>query len=526
MGRVKKKSEEIIEEIIGEVTETITRRIVILGAGESGVGAALLAQNKKFEVFVSDAGEILEKYKKILLENNILFEENKHTETLILSADEVIKSPGIPHKVPIIKALQAKNIPIISEIEFAFRYTKAKIIGITGSNGKTTTTLLTYHLLKNAGFSVGLGGNIGDSFAAQVIKDEFEYYVLELSSFQLDDCFLMRPYIAVLLNITPDHLDRYNYDFEQYAAAKFRIAQAQTNADYLIYNNVNNGGVISGNSMKLLEKVQSQKIPIFVTEHWIGQKTFVKTKIGGLATKSDIKVIFGNKRSEFSEEDFVLKGKHNIFNCLCAIQISMIVGVSEKKIKEGLLSFKNAPHRLEEIAVINEITFINDSKATNVDSVFYALGSFKRTEPHIIWIVGGVDKGNEYEVLDNLVRGKVRNLIFLGKDNQKLEKYYQNNQPENHQQENQQENLSKNFNKPIFQTQSIKEAVEYGFSVAQKGDVVLLSPACASFDLFQNYMDRGEQFRQNVLDLKEKEDKKEEEKQKNKKTKGAKTTKK
>ena len=472
-----------------------TKKIVILGAGESGVGAALLAQAKGFDIFVSDAGEILEKYKKILSKNNISFEEKKHTNELILSADEVIKSPGIPHKAQIIKDLEAKNIPIISEIEFAFRYTKAKIIGITGSNGKTTTTLLTYHLLKNAGLNVGLGGNIGDSFAVQVIEDTFDYYVLELSSFQLDDCFLMKPYIAVLLNITPDHLDRYNYDFEKYAAAKFRISQAQTNEDYFIYNAFSEE--ITNN--QLLEKVQSQKTPIFVADH-VGEVIRTHTlhnahnnaHAGGFADLESIEVNFEGKKISFSEEDFTLKGKHNIFNSLCAIQVAMILGISENKIKESLLSFKNAPHRLEQIAVINDITFINDSKATNVDSVFYALGSFKRTEQHIIWIVGGVDKGNEYEVLDDLVKEKVKNFVFLGKDNQKLEKYYQN------QSENQSE---KNFNQPVFQTENIKEAIKYGFSVAKKGDIVLLSPACASFDLFQNYMDRGEQFRQNVLDL-------------------------
>ncbi len=476
-----------------------TKKIVILGGGESGVGAALLAQNQGFEVFVSDAGEILKKYKNILSENNISFEENKHTNEFILLADEVIKSPGISHKAQIIKDLQAKNIPIISEIEFAFRYTKAKIIGITGSNGKTTTTLLTYHLLKNAGLNVGLGGNIGDSFAAQVIEDKFEYYVLELSSFQLDDCFLMNPYIAVLLNITPDHLDRYNYDFEQYAAAKFRISQAQTKEDFFVYNGFSEE--ITKNPF--LEKVQSQKISIFVNDE-LPNNNLETHNLTTFAIQNSIQVAFEGKKINFSEEDFTLKGKHNIFNTLCAVQVAMILGISERNIKESLLTFKNAPHRLEEIAVINGITFINDSKATNVDSVFYALGSFKRTEPHIIWILGGVDKGNEYEVLDNLVKEKVRNFVFLGKDNKKLEKYYQNDQPENHQQENEGDDHKKElkkFDKPIFQTQSIKEAVEYGFKVAKKGDIVLLSPACASFDLFQNYMDRGEQFRQNVLNL-------------------------
>ncbi len=482
------------------ISEKPIKRIVILGAGESGVGASLLAQAKGFEVFVSDAGEILEKYKNILLENNIPFEENKHTNELILSADEIIKSPGIPHKAQIIKDLQAKKIPIISEIEFAFRYTKAKIIGITGSNGKTTTTLLTHHLLKNAGLNVGLGGNIGDSFAMQVIEDKFEYYVLELSSFQLDDCFFMKPYIAVLLNITPDHLDRYNYDFEQYAAAKFRISQAQTKEDFFVYNGFSEE--ITNNPF--LEKIQSQRLPVFVADN-LPNNNLETSDITTFATQNSIQVVFEGKKINFSEENFTLKGKHNIFNTLCAVQVAMILGISERNIKENLRTFKNAPHRLEEIAVINGITFINDSKATNVDSVFYALGSFKRTEPHIIWIVGGVDKGNEYEVLDNLVKEKVRNFVFLGKDNQKLEKYYQNNQPENHQQENERDDDPKKelkkFDKPIFQTQSIKEAIEYGFKVAKKGDIVLLSPACASFDLFQNYMDRGEKFRENVLNL-------------------------
>jgi UDP-N-acetylmuramoylalanine--D-glutamate ligase len=442
-------------------------KIAILGAGESGVGAALLAQAKNFEVFVSDKGPISEKYKAILQKNRIRYEENQHTEAEILNADEIIKSPGIPNKVDLILKLISLKKPIISEIEFAARYTKANLIAITGSNGKTTTTLLTYHLLKTAGFKVGLAGNIGESFAKQVIADEFDYYVLELSSFQLDNMYQFKANIAILLNITPDHLDRYNYDFDLYAASKFRILQNMEAKDNFICFQ-------ESEPIDKFLKVNtlSPQLHLVSLEKQSGNSAFFDGKT----------MIFMNKSGEFSIEtdELPLKGKHNAINMMCAVLASDIVGLTAEQINNGLKSFNNAPHRLEPVATINGVEYINDSKATNVDSVFYALGSFQKP---IVLIMGGVDKGNDYSQIEELVLKQVKALVCMGKDNTKLIEYFGTKLT------------------LVLDTHSLAEAVQIAADMATTGDVVMLSPACASFDLFKNYEDRGNQFREAILAL-------------------------
>ena len=467
-------------------------RVVILGAGESGTGAAILAKAKGYDVFVSDQGTIKDQYKTELSTEGISYEEGKHSEEKIVNASLVIKSPGIPEKAEIIKKVRAKNIPVIDEIEFGFRFINGKVIAITGTNGKTTTTLLTYHLMKSAGKSVALAGNVGESLARKVAKGNHEWYVIEISSFQLDGTTTFQPHISILLNITPDHLDRYEYQMQKYVDSKFQLIQQMKAHNFFIFY---------GDDAVVADGVKKRSISPKTIEVSLNKESQSQIYFDG----EKMSFSFGKESFKIAQSETTLKGPHNLINTMSAVSAVYYAGVSLDSIKTGLKTFKNAPHRLESVATINDVEFVNDSKATNVDSVFYALGSFKRTEPHIIWIVGGVDKGNEYEVLDNLVKEKVRNFVFLGKDNQKLEKYYQNNQPENHQQENERDDDPKKelkkFDKPIFQTQSIKEAIEYGFKVAKKGDIVLLSPACASFDLFQNYMDRGEKFRENVLNL-------------------------
>ena len=451
-------------------------KIVVLGGGESGVGAALLAKSKGFEVFLSDKGKLQENYRQVLQENSILFEEETHTESQILDATEVVKSPGIPDKAEIVKKLKDKKIPIISEIEFASRYTKAKLIAITGSNGKTTTTLLTYHLLKEAGLKVGLAGNVGHSFAELVIDDNFDYYVLEMSSFQLDNCYQFRPHIAILTNITPDHLDRYEYKFENYVASKFRIIQSQTEEDYFIYY---------WDSSPIMEKIKTIKlIPFALPVTTTPEESDLKESNVSYITKDKIYTNFDYDKPykiEIDTKDLSLKGVHNSLNISFALLACQIIGVDQKQILAGLQTFENAPHRLENVGVINGITFVNDSKATNVDSVFYALDSFD-IEP-LIWIAGGVDKGNDYTQIEELVKQKVKTLICLGKDNDKLVSFFTGKVP------------------AIYQSQSIHEVIELGLQLGQSGDVVLLSPACASFDLFRNYEDRGNQFRTAVLEL-------------------------
>lgn len=442
-------------------------KIVILGGGESGVGAALLAKSKGYEVFLSDKSVLSDKYKEILEQNDIPYEEGQHNEEFILDADEIIKSPGIPDKVELIKKLKSLRKPIISEIEFASRYTKAKIIAITGSNGKTTTTLLVYHILKSAGLKVGLAGNVGDSFAKQVIEDTFDYFVLELSSFQLDNCYDFKADIAILLNITPDHLDRYEYNFQNYVNSKFRILQNMTPSDHFIYFQES-----EALAKELTQKVYDvNHLPVSIQEE-VAQGAFVQN--GVLEAK------FQARDFQVDIDKLPIKGTHNSINASCAVLASQAIGLNDEQIMEGLLSFQSVEHRLEPAGVVNGVTFVNDSKATNVDSVFYALGSFN--EP-IILIMGGVDKGNDYSQIDELVANKVKALVCMGTDNHKLFDYFGKKVP------------------LIFDTKSMKEAVETGANLAVEGDVVLLSPACASFDLFKNYEDRGRQFKQTVKEL-------------------------
>jgi UDP-N-acetylmuramoylalanine--D-glutamate ligase len=443
-------------------------RIVILGAGESGVGAAMLAQKQGFDVFVSDFGGIAAHYQSKLAELNIPFEENQHTESLILNAKEVIKSPGIPEKAPIIKQLRAQQTPVISEIEFAKRYTNAKTICITGSNGKTTTTTLTYHLLKKAGLNVGLAGNIGKSFAAQVANADFDWYVLEISSFMLDDMYDFKADIAVLLNITPDHLDRYDYKMENYAASKMRIIQNQTAADYFIYcaDDKETKKALAGNTP------QAQAFPFSIQER-IEQGAFLD---------NDQLIININPLDPFtmSISELALQGKHNIYNSMASGIVAKVLEIRNATIREGMGDIKNIEHRLEHVAKINGVEYINDSKATNVNSTWYALESV--TTP-IVLIMGGVDKGNDYDMLKDLVKEKVKAIVCLGKNNKRIHEAFENDV------------------EIIVNTFSAHEAVQVAYHLAKKGDTVLLSPACASFDLFTSYEDRGKQFKMAVKEL-------------------------
>ncbi len=448
----------------------MARRIVILGSGESGVGSAILAQQKGFEVFVSDRGPVKDNYKEQLIAEGILFEENKHSEELILSADEVIKSPGIPDKAEMVQKLRAKNIPVISEIEFAGRYTTAKKICITGSNGKTTTTLLTYHILKKAGYHVGLGGNVGKSFALQVARENYDYYVLELSSFQLDGMYDFKADVAVLLNITPDHLDRYDYKFENYVASKFRIAQNQTKHDAFVY-------CADDEAMKAYMQSHSfaaELVPFSIKQPVSGAGAFL--------TENQITLNYKPTKEPLimTIEQLALQGKHNVYNSMAASLASRIVDVRKEIIRESLQDFQNIEHRLEFVASINGIEFINDSKATNVNSTWYALESMEKP---VVWICGGQDKGNDYNELTELVKARVKAIICLGKDNRKIVAAF------------------KDMVQTIVETDSATDAVAASYKIAKKGDVVLLSPACASFDLFQNYEDRGMQFKTAVRRL-------------------------
>jgi UDP-N-acetylmuramoylalanine--D-glutamate ligase len=441
--------------------------IVILGAAESGVGAALLAQAKGHAVFVSDRGAIQPDYKQKLTQAGIEFEENQHTLERVLQADEVIKSPGIPEKAPVIKALREKQTPIISEIEFASRYTQARFIAITGTNGKTTTTLLTYHLLKEAGYNVGLAGNIGYSLAEQVIKNKFDYYVLELSSFQLDDTNHFQPWIAVLLNITPDHLDRYNYSLDEYAQAKLRLVRNQDSSSYFIYNA--DDEVIERNFMAALRPMQ--QLP-FSLHH---RPDF---QLGGYYEEEarlrvDLLPGYYSDTEHISTANSPLIGEHNRQNVLAAVLAARVAGVSPAQIEQALGSFHNADHRLQPVREVDEVTYINDSKATNVEAAWYALDGIKSP---IVWIAGGTDKGNDYAPLQPLAEQKVKALICLGVDNAKLRAAFGSHVPH------------------LEETQSMADAVQRAAALAAPGDVVLLSPCCASFDLFKNYEDRGRQF--------------------------------
>jgi UDP-N-acetylmuramoylalanine--D-glutamate ligase len=441
--------------------------LVVLGAGESGVGAAYLAQQQGYDVFVSDFGDIADKYKQQLQDWNISFEEKQHTEELILNAVEVIKSPGIPDKAQIIKKLKEKGIPVISEIEFAGRYCDAKIIGITGSNGKTTTSSLTYHILKNAGLNVGLAGNIGKSFAYQVATEKFDLYVLELSSFMLDDMFKFKVDIAVLLNITPDHLDRYDYKLENYAASKFRVTQNQTAADYFIYC-ADDPETIKG---MVDRKFAAQLLPFTI-----------ETKIEPGAYLENDNIVINTTQEHFtmSIQELALQGKHNIYNSMASGIVARVLELREGTIKESMGNFKAIEHRLEFVANISGIRFINDSKATNVNSTWYALESMSG---EVVLILGGVDKGNDYGMLKELVQKKVKAIVCLGKDNKRIHDAFEDDVD------------------VIVNTFSAQEAAQIAFHLAEKGDTVLLSPACASFDLFKNYEDRGDQFKAAVREL-------------------------
>ncbi|HEY0245272.1 MAG TPA: UDP-N-acetylmuramoyl-L-alanine--D-glutamate ligase [Mucilaginibacter sp.] len=441
--------------------------IVILGAAESGVGAAYLAQQQGYEVFVSDFGLIDGHYRQQLQNWNIRFEENGHTEAEILKATEVIKSPGIPDKAPIVKKLKEAGIPILSEIEFAGRYCKAKIIGITGSNGKTTTTSLTYHILKNSGLNVGLAGNIGKSFAYQVAVEKFDYYVLELSSFMLDDMYQFKTDIAVLLNITPDHLDRYDYKLENYAASKFKVTQNQTEADVFIYC-ADDEETIKGMQGRTFS---AQQLPFSIKK---------RIEPGAYLDNDNIVINTSQEHFKMSITELALQGKHNIYNSMASGIVAKVLELRNETIRESLATFKNIEHRLESVGKISGISFINDSKATNVNSTWYALESMTSD---VVLILGGVDKGNDYTMLKDLVRQKVKAIVCLGKDNQRIHDAFEDDVD------------------IIVNTSSAQEAATVAYHLATKGDTVLLSPACASFDLFKNYEDRGRQFKQAVKEL-------------------------
>jgi UDP-N-acetylmuramoylalanine--D-glutamate ligase len=442
-------------------------RLVVLGGGESGVGTAILGRKKGYDVFVSDFGKIKEKYKEVLRSNSIAWEEEKHTEGLILNADVVMKSPGIPEKVPIVKRLIEKGIPVISEIEFAAPFTKAITIGITGSNGKTTTTMLTYHLLKSAGLNVGLGGNIGKSFAWQVADDKFDSYVLELSSFQLDGIVNYKPHIAIITNISPDHLDRYDYKYENYIDSKFRITMNQTEDDYLIYD---------ADDEAITEwfknnKTKAKLIPFSLT------KTFSE---GAFIQNNKMEVIINQDELKMDTESIALEGKHNMKNAMAATSVAKLMQIRKATIRESLSSFQGVEHRLEKVLKIQNVEYINDSKATNVNATFFALDSMNSPT---VWIVGGVDKGNDYNELMSLVREKVKAIVCLGVDNKKIIDAFGN------------------VVDIMVEVSSMSDAVKMAQRLTEKGDTVLLSPACASFDLFENYEDRGNQFKQGVHNL-------------------------
>jgi UDP-N-acetylmuramoylalanine--D-glutamate ligase len=441
--------------------------IVVLGGGESGVGTAILAKKMGFKVFLSDSGIIKDKYRDILNSHNINFEENSHTKDIILKADEVVKSPGIPDTSLIVQELKEKGTSIISEIEFASRYTSAKLICVTGSNGKTTTVNMIYHILKSAGLNVGLCGNVGNSFALQVAEKDFDYYVLELSSFQLEGLIEFRADIAVLLNITPDHLDRYNNDMQEYINAKMRIIRNQRVNDSFIY--WEDDPIVTREIEKLKPEVTCYPFGEFKKEHTVGYtengKLFINTK--------------GNMFN-MELELLTLEGMHNVYNSLASGIVAKLMDITDDQLRISLSDFQGVPHRLEKVATVRGVQYINDSKATNVNSCWYALKSMRSKT---VLILGGTDKGNDYSEIDDLVRSKARALIFLGKDNSKLHTFFDGKVEE------------------IRDASSMKEAVDLAYKLAQKGDVVLLSPCCASFDLFKNYEDRGDQFKECVRNL-------------------------
>lgn len=444
------------------------KRIVVLGGGESGAGAAVLAKVKGFEVWLSDMGEIKEKYKNLLNSYGIDWEEKHHTEEKILAADEVIKSPGIPDKAPIIQKIHSKNIPVISEIEFAGRYTDAKMVCITGSNGKTTTTLLTYHILQSAGLNVGLAGNVGNSLALQVATEHHDVYVIELSSFQLDNMYEFKANVAVILNITPDHLDRYDYKMENYVAAKFRIMQNQTSEDSFIF--WQDDPIIAAQLKNL--KTEARMLPF--SEH-------DDSDAAAYVHNGEIVVNAGNGAWDINRDALSLKGLHNLYNSMAAALSASILDIKKETIRKALSDFQSVEHRLEYVDTIAGVRYINDSKATNVNSTWYALESM--TQPTVL-ILGGKDKGNDYTEIEDFVKEKVKAIVCLGVDNDKLHKFFD-------------DKVS-----AIADARSMQEAVEKCAQFATEGDTVLLSPCCASFDLFKSYEDRGEQFKACVKNLK------------------------
>ncbi|MGE0019091.1 MAG: UDP-N-acetylmuramoyl-L-alanine--D-glutamate ligase [Draconibacterium sp.] len=441
--------------------------VAILGGGESGVGAAILAQKQGFSVFLSDLGKIKDKYKQVLTDYKIEFEEEKHSTDKILSAELVIKSPGIPEKAPLIVQLKEQKTPVISEIEFAGRYTNAKTICITGSNGKTTTTLLTYHILKNAGLNVGLAGNVGKSFAWQVAEENFDVYVIELSSFQLDGMYEFRADVAVLMNITPDHLDRYNYQMQNYVDSKFRVIQNQTKNDFF---------VVCADDEVTQNELKNKNIIPAIIPFGLGEPG------PNAAGIKNGELIINLNQNQFSMSilELALQGKHNAYNSMAAGIASMVFNIRNEQLRESLSDFTGVEHRLERFLTVHGIEFVNDSKATNVNSTWYALESISKP---IVWIVGGIDKGNDYAMLHGLVKEKVKAMVCLGKDNKKLHEAF------------------KGIVKNRVDATSMDEAVKAAYYLARNGDTVLLSPACASFDLFENYEDRGRQFKQYVRNL-------------------------
>ena len=444
----------------------MNKKLVILGAGKSGIGAAFLGIKKGYKVFLSDKKNIDQGLQKILDENNISWESGKHSLSKIETADFIVKSPGIPSDLPLISLLKSQGKKIISEIEFAARHTSATLIGITGTNGKTTTTLLTYKILKDAGLNVGIAGNIGKSFAFQVAKMNFDYYVLEISSFQLDDIIDFAPKISVITNISPDHLERYNYNFENYIKSKLKIFNNQSKNDFFLFNS---GDPILKRYIKK-QKIKATKISLTASINSKDQ----------IAEKNNITININNKKTMINTGNFSLSGRHNLLNATAASTIASILEISKESIRDSLSDFKGAPHRMEKVLTIQKVLYINDSKATNINATFFALESINTA---IVWIVGGVDKGNDYEILLPLVRKKVKAIISLGVNNQKLIDTF--------------ENISEVF----IETQSMSEAVKIAHKVAKQKDTVLLSPACASFDLFENYEDRGNQFKNAVRNL-------------------------
>ena len=443
------------------------KKLVILGGGESGVGTAILGKQKGYDVFVSDKGEISKKYKEVLLNSEIDFEEKNHTESKILNADVVMKSPGIPETVPLILKLKEKGIKVISEIEFAAKYTTANIIGITGSNGKTTTTLLAHHILKGAGFNVGVAGNIGDSFAQQIAEETYDNYVLELSSFQLDGIEDFNSHIAILTNITPDHLDRYEYDFDKYIESKFRITKNQKATDYLIYD-ADDEAI---NNWLTKNKTKAKLVPFSIEK---------ELEYGAFLKNNNITININKDTFNMPISALTVKGKHNVKNAMAATMAAQLLNARKQAIKESLEDFEGVEHRLENVGKVEGVEYINDSKATNVNATFYALECM---DAQTVWIVGGVDKGNDYNDLLPLVREKVKAIVCLGLDNDKIK------------------NTFGNVVDIVVETAGAEEAVKVAHKLAESGDSVLLSPACASFDLFENYEDRGRQFKAAVRDL-------------------------